>query len=186
MATMSKIIYLAASDKRHSNRLLEEIHSRFDPDLRRFIRVRCKSEEELEDILQSLYLRLAGIEDLADRLSKSPDTVLSYLFTIIVNLHKDMKRKAISRHHDKHVEIDEQMVAASEVTPDNILDWRQRLRQAERVLKGQKKIHVKAFMLNRFQGLSYREIAGELDVSISSVEKYISLVLCALREELRR
>jgi RNA polymerase sigma-70 factor (ECF subfamily) len=40
----------------------------------------------------------------------------------------------------------------------------------------------RAFVMSRFEGKSYGEIAAELGVSVSSVEKYIIAALTALRE----
>lgn len=40
----------------------------------------------------------------------------------------------------------------------------------------------RAFVMNRFEGKSYAEIAGVLEVSVSSIEKYIMAALIALRE----
>ena len=39
----------------------------------------------------------------------------------------------------------------------------------------------RAFIMNRFQEMSYREIADELGVSVSSVEKYMITALKTLR-----
>lgn len=48
------------------------------------------------------------------------------------------------------------------------------LEQIDRLLSGLRPIEKTAFLMVRLDGLSYKEVAKQLDVSLSSIEKYIA------------
>jgi len=131
-------------------------------------------------------LKIARLDDLTERFSASPDTVRSYLFVMATNVIRDRVRRATVRESSKHQPLDEELVHADTRSPETIIDGRQQIGAVEKALRQQKSHHRRAFMLSRFEHKSYREIADELSVSVSTVEKYICRVLLALRQELER
>jgi len=151
--------------------------------LRRFLRMQMISHTDLEDVIQDVWLRLAQIDDLCGKFADRPDTVRSYLFTMARNLVCDRSRRAKVRHVESHIPFDEEVVHIRQPTPEDKLKTRQRLDAITRRLRKMKAKHRRAFVLSRFKNLSYREIADDLGVSVSTVEKYISAALSALREE---
>lgn len=167
------------------DRMLSEIVAEHDSALRRFLRMRQLSPHDQEDVLQDVYLKLAKIDDLVERLSQSPDTVRSYLFVIASNVIRDRGRRAKVRAADKHQSIDDHDLSVA-ISPEREVSGRQNIGVVERTLRQQKAHHRRAFMLSRFEHKSYREIADDLAVSVSTVEKYICRVLLALRQELDR
>lgn len=183
---MTNILLFPKRREAERDRVLSELVSEHDRALRRFLRMRRLSPSDLEDVLQDVYLKLARLEDLTDRFSASPDTVRSYLFVMATNVIRDRVRRATVRESSKHQPLDEEMVHADTRSPETIIDGRQQIGAVEKALRQQKSHHRRAFMLSRFEHKSYREIADELSVSVSTVEKYICRVLLALRQELER
>lgn len=106
----------------------------------------------------------------------------SYLFAIARNLIRDNYRRARVRQSDGHMPYDDEIETVEQSTPEDILSTQQALKNMRTALKGMKRNHRRAFLLSRFRQLSYREIADDLGVSVSSVERYITTVLCALRK----
>jgi RNA polymerase sigma-70 factor (ECF subfamily) len=63
---------------------------------------------------------------------------------------------------------------------------KRKLQLVDKALGRLKPEHRKAFLLHRVEGLSYRQISDQLAVSESTIEKYISAALVAIRSELAR
>lgn len=164
--------------------MLESLYRDFQPALERFIRLRLVPEADREDVLHAVFLKLARIDDLAERLSARPDTVLNYLFTVTINVIRDSARRAAVRQKNYHVPLHDGVHRSGEPRPERLMEAHQDGEAITKVLKNMKGPHRRAFVLNRFKGLSYRETANAMGVSISTVEKYISAALLKLRQEL--
>jgi RNA polymerase sigma factor (sigma-70 family) len=66
-------------------------------------------------------------------------------------------------------------------TPEQVLDVSQRLQRVEQTLAQLKPNTREAFELHRVHGNSYAEIALQMGVSVSMVEKHIMAAIAALR-----
>ena len=152
--------------------------------LRRFLRARLALEPDREDLMQEVFVRLAKLDDSDDRLTMRPEAVRSFLFTIATNLIRDSVRRAKVREKDKHVTYDDEQPTARVDTPEDQLQASQKLALMMRALRRVKAVHRRAFILSRRDNKSYRDIADDLGVSVSTVEKYISAVLLEMRKEL--
>ena len=73
---------------------------------------------------------------------------------------------------------------ASAVSPEKILDAQEKLADIYRAVDELPFKTRQAFLLHRHTGLSYQQIAVEMDVSVSSVEKYILEALKHCRRRL--
>lgn len=162
--------------------LVEQLYAEYGSAMRRFIRVRSRlSEGDCEDVMQEVYERLLKLEDLQQKLAGRMDTVRNYLFQIASHILIDRARRAKVRCKDDHVSDQDTAIFSSIFSPERALQNRKRLRQIEMALSEIKTSHRQAFMLNRIDGMSYREISDALGVSVSTVEKYISAALVAIR-----
>jgi RNA polymerase sigma-70 factor (ECF subfamily) len=127
---------------------------------------------EIEDIVQETYVRICQIEDKSQ--INSPK---SFMFTIARNLAFDYHKQANVRHVD-HVEDTELL---DQLLADNCRD-----EVYEQVLSGSefgyfceavRQLPVqcrKVFVLKKVYGYSQREIAEQLEISESTVEKHIA------------
>lgn len=185
MVSKANILRFPIRKTEERDRMLAALVAEHDSALRRFLRMRQLSLMDQEDVLQDVYLKLARMEDLVERLSQSPDTVRSYLFVMASNVIRDKARRASVRGAGKHQPLEDVEIADT-ISPEQELAGRQEIGVVERTLREQKAVHRRAFMLSRFEHKSYREIADDLSVSVSTVEKYICRVLLALRQELHR
>ncbi len=183
--TNKNILFFPDHEKSERDRLLIAVREEHDRALRRFLRMRQLNVHLQEDVLQEVYLKLAKLHDLSERLTKSPDTLRSYLFVIASNIIRDWIRQETVREYKNHVELDENIFLKDSPNPETELVNKQNMLTIRSILQRQKERHRKAFELSRVECRSYREIANELSVSISTVEKYISKVLLAIRLELK-
>lgn len=169
--------------------LLEQIIAEHDAALRRFVRVRLGAQrrDEADDVVQDVYARLAQMDNLHERVAERLDTVRNYLFQIAVNIITDRFRKASSRREADHVPADDEQVAATLgctlSSPERQLEGKRTLQLIQAALNELKPELRQAFLLSRMDNKSYREISDMMGVSVSTVEKYISAALVAVRKQ---
>lgn len=149
--------------------------------LLRFLARRMRSMEDAEDIAQTTFEKLYSLDD-PDKL----DNPKAFLFQVAANLSIDQLRRETLRRNHRDQEIKQGLGEEGEI--------RERDPDLERTLEAQEQLELiyrslsdlpmnvrQAFILNRERGMTYPEIASQLGVSVSSVEKYILQALKALR-----
>lgn len=145
-------------------------------------RVRC--DEDANDLAQEAFLRMHKFQQ-----SRELDNVRAFLFRTANNLAVDQLRRA--RVHDRYLST-EMLPEHSDEEDDKFAPSAERTVSAEQELD---KIYEimdqmppkvrRAFVLHRGKDMSYSEIAAEMGVSNSMVEKYIIEALKILRKELQ-
>lgn len=167
--------------------LLEKLFTEHGQALVRFVTRIVRSTDDAEDIAQQAYLRLQKLSD-----GKELDNPRAYLFQIANNLAVDQLRRG-----KLHIEyISQQLPAEGETptdddghanhhSPERVLAARQQLQAIHNAMDSLPLKCRQAFLLHRVRGLSYTEIAQEMNTSVSSVEKYIlqALKMCRRRVE---
>lgn len=155
-------------------------------ELVRYFRVRLRSNEAAEDLVQDIYLKVA-------RPPAEPiDNPGAFLFRLGSNLMLDrMKQAQRAQRRDGAW----QGVAAATLggetivdTPaaDEVLAARQRLTQTLAALADLPAPVREAFRLHKLEGLTHAETAAAMGVSRSSVEKYIMTSLKRILERVGR
>jgi RNA polymerase sigma-70 factor (ECF subfamily) len=142
------------------------------PALLRFMQLRGVSADEAEDMAQDLYLKL---EDLNVGTIAEPR---AYLYRMADNLLLDRRRTAIRRV--RREELWSQAgtdLRASPADPataaDEALIARQRLQIVESALASLPERTVEIFRRFRVEGERQRQIAADLGISVSAVEKHL-------------
>ncbi len=171
-------------DKPASHKLIERLLAEHDIALRRFIRVRMNSQVDCDDVMQDIYMRLSQIDDLPAKLADRLDTARNYLLQIASNLLIDRARRAHVRCAEQHQSTEALSHLSAVDEPDRTLHNKRTLQQVELALLTIRPEQRNAFLLHRIDGLSYREISDQLGISVSTVEKYISAALLAIRNSL--
>jgi RNA polymerase sigma factor (sigma-70 family) len=174
------VVYL----KDRSTKLLEQAFRQYEPALRRFLRARLVPEADQSDLVQDIFLRLAGVDDLAEKLSDHSGNTQSYLFSIATHLIIDRKRRAAFRRESQHDSYEEDNLQTDQLEPDTAAALDEQLEAMMAQLNNLKPKCRQAFVLSRFEYKSYQEIATDMNLSIPSVERYITLALAALRKGL--
>lgn len=146
-----------------------------------------KRKEDANDIVQSIFLNLWERRNLLQ-----PDTNLTaYLFTNTRNYclnylnHLKAKSNYLSsqEQHWKEIQLN---IYALEAFNTYDLDYEELENNLRKALETMPEPAVKVFMLSRFDGLKYAEIAEKLDISVKTVEKRMSIALSHLRIELKK
>lgn len=102
----------------------------------------------------------------------------NYVFTVGRNRVVDILRKK-----NKHLSItnEAQLTEDHEEEVDD-----EKKRKMNYILSIMPEASKEAFLMNRVQGLKYKEIAEELEISVKAVEKRISIALQIIRKEIEK
>ncbi len=144
----------------------------------RFAFTFLKDADDAEEIVQNIFVKLwndrEGIE--------IKTSVKSYLFTAVRNAslnqlkHIDIK-ETYKQHNQLQIQqgynIDGEMEAS---------ELQEKITNAIQSMPEQRK---KIFGMSRFEGLKYKEIAKQLNISPKTVENHMGIAIKFLREELK-
>ena len=151
----------------------------------RVFAVRLRSLEAAEELIQELYLKLAGLKD-----SETIDNPSAFLFRCAANLMLDRSRQERrSQSRDHHWHQTHRMSAGGEDLDDqpsaeDQMAARQRLQRVSAIVEAMPPQMGRAFRLHKFEGLSHAETAKAMGISVSAVEKHISAGLKMLLKKL--
>jgi RNA polymerase sigma-70 factor (ECF subfamily) len=113
------------------------------------------------------------------------ENVAAYLYQTAQSVLTDKARKAAVRAEAFHEPLQESHHPIEAMTPDRVLLGKEAVaRVAEKVRQMPERTR-DVFMLNRFEHVSYSEIAKMMGISVSAVEKHIMKALRLLADEMR-
>lgn len=152
--------------------------TRLQPDLLCFMRRRVRDVETAADLTQEALLRMLVYRKAADIACYA-----SLMHRIAWNLLREHWRMQRRHHASSHVSLDMmEPLLADTASVEDIVDARRALhRLSSQALDALPPKCRKAFVLHRAEGLTYPEIAAEMDVSVKMVEKHISRALAIFR-----
>jgi RNA polymerase sigma factor (sigma-70 family) len=154
---------------------IELLNERFRAPLLAFFRRRVNVADDAEDLLQETFVRLAKPGRL-----ESVDNVEAYIFQIAANLVRERARRRAVRGSDQQIEIDESFADEQVFSPARILEGKDAI---ERIMVALKELPERVrtiFILQRFEGMTYQEVASKLDLSQSAIEKNMSRAIAHL------
>jgi RNA polymerase sigma-70 factor (ECF subfamily) len=76
-------------------------------------------------------------------------------------------------------------IGKDDASPDNLLQWEELQLRVKNAIDALPDAAKKVFFLSRLEGLSYREIAELLEISVNTVEKHMGRALKDLRQAVR-
>ena len=141
------------------------------------LRHRLGNEAEAADIAQEAYLRLLRYHKDQDL-----DSLKALLFRIATNLVLMRNRAARVRRQDG-TPLDASSPLAGMTLPlEQQVSAQQQLDKAMAVIMALPEKCRQVFVLSRFHGLSYPQIAARCGISVKMVEKHITRALAACRQ----
>lgn len=149
-----------------------------------FFRRGGSNASDAEDLTQAVFLRLAN--QVHARQERSD----GYVFTIARNLQRDSQRRGRVRRRDgRPVDADIYPLihgGGDGLDPERVLISKQ---DAQQLLEGLAELPARAreiLLLYRLEGKSQREIATQLGLSLSAVEKNVARAMLHLAQKLDR
>lgn len=143
-------------------------------DLRAFMAARLRCPVTAHDLAQELYLKVAGLET---RLEVSH--ARAYLFRMAANLVIDHQRRE-RRQGGLAAEVAALLGGDGSVSPERQVMAQDELQALIVAVEQLPPATRRVFKRNRFDGKTQREIAAELGISQTAVEKHIRKALARL------
>ncbi|MBL8271063.1 RNA polymerase sigma factor [Steroidobacter sp.] len=150
---------------------------RLRPSLVRFFERRSRNPADVEDLVQEVFFHLARQVDLAA--IQQPER---YVFRIATNVLRDRLRRGAVRRTGDHVPLEEVELGGEAPSAERVYHSEKMLEQVLAVLDELTPKCRTTFLLQRFEGLSYSQIARRLGVSRSAVEKQMMHVIQVLSD----
>ena len=181
---MSKIVNLSGRQPETQEQVLERLFGEHGGALRGFLQMRFDVGQEIEDVVQEVFMRLARLDNLADRLPVGGTSNRSFIFAVANNLVVDMERRKV---HQRRFAESEQSQKLEEddhclASPESIALAHDEIAQLKKVILGLKPTWRNAFILTRIKCLSYKDAARQMNVTIKQVERFLKSALIQIRK----
>ncbi|KRE88944.1 hypothetical protein ASG87_05125 [Frateuria sp. Soil773] len=150
-----------------------------EPGLRRYMGRQLADADAAEDAVQETFLRMLRYRQRSDG-----GEVRALLFRVAASVVADHRRQARTKQADRHCSIESTDVASPEAQPDRVLSDRQNLACIKEAIRQLPPHCRQVFLLHRFDGMSYRDIARRFGVSERTVENQIAHALAVCRRAL--
>lgn len=136
--------------------------------LARYFHRRISDSAEVEDLVQEVFTRIVARE------SNTPVEHLGgYVFQTAASVLADRRRRRAVRQSDAHVTFDPERHADQDFDAARILTGKEDLRAATAALLSLPVRTRTIFILHRLEGCRYRDVAAQLGISVSAVEKHM-------------
>jgi len=155
-----------------------QVASQYKRQLHSYLLRRLGKPQNVDDLAQEVYLRLLRIDD-----SEFMRTPLAYLYRVAANVLSDWN--AVEQR-ERHVtadseELDRWAESAAAAWPENPNERLELSEQISKALEHLPPLQAAVLVLFEQEGLSYQEIAQRLQISVHTVEKYLTLARARMR-----
>jgi len=154
------------------------LFEKYSAKLYRFSFSLLKNHEDSKEIVQETFFRVWDKRREID----SSKSFKSFLFTISYHLIIDQLRlKLKDQEYRKFLK---EYFKAEEVKVDSVTDYETLNRQSASIIDELPAKRKQIFTLSREQGLSHKEIAAQLNITVKTVENQINLALKLIKSRL--
>ncbi len=146
-----------------------------------FFRNRVRDDNDVEDLVQDVFARIVA------RDSTEPVGHLGgYVLRTARSVLADRARRRATRHADLHVELDADRHGDVEIDPERVLSGKEDLHAATAALLSLPERTRTIFVLRRLEGYRHADIARQLGISVSAVEKHMVRAIQHLGAEMEK
>ncbi|MCI4592146.1 RNA polymerase sigma factor [Sphingobium sp. BYY-5] len=151
------------------------------PALRRYFSRRVSNGAMVDDLVQDVMLRMHA-RDAKD----SIDNLEGYIFRTATSVLRDQARRDKARHAASHGELTEKDHPAEECTADRVLEGKEELARLVHALEDLPERTRDIFLMRRYEGWAYGEIAEKVGISVSAIEKHVAKAVAHIARRLVR
>ena len=152
------------------------LFERYRRELCRYLLRRLRRPEDVEDLAQEVFLRLLRHDN-----ATAVRNPLAYLYGVAFHVLADYR--VASEHAPERIHDDDEteFEGSSSISPDALVEQLNLQQQLERALAELPPTHAAVLLAHKHRGLSYEEVAAELDLSVHTVEKYLTQARARIR-----
>ena len=180
------IIDLGSRERPGRKRLVEQLFEQHARALRLFLRGRSVPSEEMEGLVQELFMRLMSAQRLEEKMADSTGSNRSYLLTMANGLILDRRRKRQVRYAYAEAQREIEAERMEERTPERIVAAQLELEAIKAVILDMPLNWRVALVLQRLRNMSYEDIALHMGVQVKQVDNYLVRALRRLRKARRK
>ena len=163
---------------RDSPEFVGRLFQKYNESLVRYLSVRLCSLPDAEEVAQEAYARMLKLDE-----PGAISHLQAYLFKIASNIAIDRLRSRGRQPRTVDLDTVHEDLVSPAATVDRLVDGRQQLALVREVVAELPPKCRKAFMLYKFSGQSYKEIAAGMQLTESMIRKYVlrAIVYCRSR-----
>lgn len=155
-----------------------EIFHQYSQRIWLFVLKKTKSETIAEEIVQEVFLKLWVKKETATDI----DNFASFLYTIATNKTYDYFKKVAGDSRKLEYLWRQVQQAAVSNPVEETIDFRESMEMVNQAIEQLPLQRKKIYLMNRMEGLSYEEIAQQLDISKSTVSNQLVEATKFIRE----
>lgn len=164
---------------RFASRFATQVFGRYRRELHRYLMRRLRHPQDVDDLAQEVYCRLLRLDD-----EKCVQKPLAYMYGIAAHVLADFRIEV--EQEREHITVDSETVdewsdSPSCVLPDDLGDRLNLQQQIDRAIAQLPPTHAAVLLAHKRDGMSYEEVAERLDLSIHTVEKYVTQAKARVR-----
>lgn len=164
----------------HGRVYFAALFSKYRAALFRYLTGLVASPEDAAELVQESYARLLR----HDHVTQLEAVSRTYLFSIATNLARDHFRRRTTRHSDAHFDVDDIVIVDERPGPEQTVAWDQTLHSIKQGIRELTPLTRRVFLLSRFRGKTYPQIAAMLGISTRTVERKMSKAMNVLAARL--
>lgn len=158
---------------------LSLVFSAHGTELRSYLQHRLGDGHAASDLVQDAFLNVL----------ERPDTrindIRAYLYAIARNLLINHRKQEARRRTDSFAPEAFAQMVADEPSPEDVADSRLQLERINAMVRELPPRTQEIFALNRIDGLTHAEVARQLSISESSVQKHLAIAIAHMTRRLR-
>lgn len=141
----------------------------FIPALRAFFARQTRNAQQVDDLVQDVMLRMHARHD-----RKPLENLHGYIFQTASSVLRDQFRRDRVRQIMVTTDFSDFDIPDVECTPEHVIHGRNQLRTVIAALNELPERTRDVFLLRRYEGLAYGEIAERTGLSVSALEKHVA------------
>ena len=178
MGMVSKLIDANAADARRS--LVDALYRRYSRALSAFLVRQRVRPDEVADIVQETYFRLQQ----AGRV-ESIRNPRAFLFRIACNIRFNERKRRRNHIERDALDIESIEIPSEQPSAYRTFQGKQSLQIVRAAFEELSDSCREAFVMNRFEGLTFSQIAARMEISVSMVEKHVAHAVAHMRRRLQ-
>lgn len=159
----------------------EADYSAYIPALQRYFARRVDNRHVIDDLVQDVMLRMHVRDG-----SNGIDNLEGYIFRTASSVLRDQARRDQVRHAKGHDELTEIHHPVEELTADRVLEAREEVAHVVCALQELPERTRDIFLMRRYEGLAYGDIAERLGISVSAIEKHVAKAVAHVARRMAR